>query len=158
MLPAAHVSHEMFGRVRLRVPALRRHAPYFQVAERILSECEGVRRVETNPLSGGILVFHRTSIQEIARYAQEKNLFDLVIESDTDPPSARVARQIGHLDTIVTALTRGRVDTRTWLFSGLMLAAVYQALRGNALPAGVSLVHYALDALPPSRPVLGENE
>jgi hypothetical protein len=154
MLPLAYVSHEMFGRTRIRVPGLRRHAPYFQAVERILSECESVRRVETNPLSGGILVFHRTSLEDIARFAKASNLFDLVIEPAAGPPSSRVARQIGRLDRTVTSLTLGRVDTRTWVFSGLMIAAVYQMLRGNALPAGVTLMHYALDALP--RPGLDE--
>ena len=151
MTPQARVSHQMPGRLRLRVPELRRHTPYFQAAERILGECEGVRRVETNALTAGILVFHRNSVSDIAEYAKARNLFDLILEPDPGPPSVRVAGHVERLDHIITAFTQGRVDTRTWAFAGLTAAAVYQMLRGNTLPAGITLVHYALDALPASR-------
>jgi hypothetical protein len=148
MLPVAHVSHQMEGRLRVRIPSMCRYTPYFQAAEKILSNCEGVHRVESNALSGGILVLHGTTLAQIERHARLNNLFDLIVAPPAGAPSVQISHGIEQVDQAVTALTGGHVDTRTWVFSGLLGAAVYQMLRGNGLPAGITLLHYALDALP----------
>ena len=74
---SAFVVHELFGRLRLRIPEKRKDGAYFaELAER-LSECPGVTRVESNALTGSVLLLHteETTATDVARYAEQTALF-----------------------------------------------------------------------------------
>lgn len=146
MTPASFITHQMPGRTRIRIPAMRRNEAYFQNVQKALQECKGVAGVETNPLTASVLVYHFSSLDEIKEFAEGRNLF--LIEAKPAPskalPSERISARLKSLDQRIMAITGGRLDGKEAAFSGLLLAAAYQVFKGSVLPAGATLVWYAL--------------
>jgi hypothetical protein len=75
MLATAAIAHSARGRTRYKVTARRRDAGYFVSVEQQLSKVSEVESVETNPLTGSILVYHHCSIEELNAYAEKGELF-----------------------------------------------------------------------------------
>ena len=149
MPPASFIAHQMPGRTRIRIPAMRRNEAYFLNLQKALQECKGVVGVETNPLTASALVYHFSSLDEIKEFAEGRNLF--LIEAETAPskalPSERISARLKSLDQRIVAITGGRLDGREAAFSGLLLAAAYQMFKGSMLPTGATLVWYALNLI-----------
>ena len=76
-LPDAHVEHELPGRLRRRGPSRRGDRGYFAWASQSGAGLAGVRRVQANPLTGGLLMEHAADAAAIAAFAREHGLFDL---------------------------------------------------------------------------------
>jgi hypothetical protein len=125
---------------------MRRNEAYFLNVQNALRECKGVAGVETNPLTASVLVYHLSSLDEIKEFAEGRNLF--LIEAKQEAPKAvpseRVTAALKSLDQRILAITGGRLDGKEAAFSGLLLAAAYQMFKGSILPAGATLVWYAL--------------
>jgi hypothetical protein len=152
MLPRAQVGHHIEGRTRFRVPEKRRDTAWFgKIAERLLS-CEGVESVDANAATGSLLVYHATAPQEIGVFAEAHELFTLAPGQAGLVLSQRlggtVQQDLGKVDRWLNASTRGQVDLASVAFLFLAGAGVLQALRGRALPAGITLLNYALEVLP----------
>lgn len=134
----------------MRISAERKNQQFFAQAQESLKNCEGVFKVETNPLIGSILLLHSSSIEEIKEFAEREALF--VIQTANDPPAPPLFEQIStglkSLDTRVAEMTGGQINGKEVALSGLLLAAAYQMVLGNFWPAGGTLVWYALTLLP----------
>lgn len=150
MLPTSIVAHEMPGRTRMRIPAERKNEQFFAQAEESLMKCEGVSKVETNPLTGSILILHSSSIEEIKEFAEREDLFVVQTPNNSVPRplSKLISTGLKSLDTRVAEKTNGQFDGKEAALLGLLLAGAYQIVRGNLWPAAGTLVWYAFSLLP----------
>lgn len=152
MLPIACVDHHIHGRTRLLLLSRRRNAAWFERAEGELRACRGVDGAEGNPTTGSLLVFHTLSLEELGLQAAARGLFELRLEPPAGPLSQRLAGDvrggIRRLDGWLSASSQGGVDLAAVAFLALAAAGAVQVFRGKALPAGVSLLRYALQILP----------
>ena len=134
----------------MRISAERNNEQFFVHAQESLKRCEGVSKVETNPLTGSILILHSSSIEEIKEFAEREALF--VIQKANNPATRPLFEQVStglkSLDTRVADMTGGQINGKELALSGLLLVAAYQMVLGNFWPAGGTLVWYALTLLP----------
>jgi hypothetical protein len=150
MAPVSVISHTMPGRTRIRVPDMRGDHEYFEGVQQVLSECPGVEVIETNTMTGSILVHHSGTIDQLKAFGQDRGLF--VVQPDRKSPvsiTESVGSALTRLDGQLTNLTSKRVNGKEVAFSALLLVGVYQMLRGSIWPAGATLVWYALSILAP---------
>lgn len=77
-LPRAEIEHRIPGRMRLRVPAKRGDAGFFQKAEAVLAGMPGVRSARADPRTAGILVEHDGDGVAVLAAAREQDLFAAV--------------------------------------------------------------------------------
>lgn len=144
MLPQAESVHQIEGRLRMRIPEQRRNPEYFRKIRECLAKLEGVRSIETNYLTGSVLVLHQLSPQVIQDYAEENGLFQ--VRHSNSPVvalSQRIATGFRQVEGRVNAFTKGEVDVTGLAFLGLAIAGAYQILKKNVWPAGVTLLWYA---------------
>jgi hypothetical protein len=155
MLPTSFVVHEMPGRTRMRISAQRKNERFFAQTHESLKKCEGVSKVETNPLTGSILILHSSSIEEIKEFAERESLF--VIQTANNPAAndhearpffEQISTALKSFDIRVSEMTNGQLDGKEVAISGLLLAAAYQIVKGSLWPAAGTLVWYALSLLP----------
>lgn len=174
-LPEAHVEHELPGRVRLRVPSRRGNRGYFADAGQRIAGLAGVRRVQANPLTGGLLVEHAADTAAVAAFAREHGLFDVqsgavpaqaraLVPAGTPPaPHPMSVAALGLAGAGVVQLARGQAlgsaSESLWnaynaqavlkqpvLAAGLAGLGLVQLARGPVLGSAVSLFLYALSA------------
>lgn len=134
MLPTVDVAHHHAGRTRLRVPARRGDATFFQRVAQAYTERADVAAVETNPLTGSILLHHQAALDDLLRFAVEQQLF----APPPPPPPARsltllVSEQLDRLDRFVQHETNETYDLADVAFVGLLAAGAAQFLRGQRL-------------------------
>jgi hypothetical protein len=144
MLPQAELVHQTKGRLRVRIPGQRGNREYFGKIRESLAELEGAQSVETNYLTGSVLVLHESSPKVIQDYAEEKGLFQVRHNnSQAIALSRRIASGFKQVEGRVNALTKGEVDVTGLAFLGLAVAGAFQIFKKNVWPAGVTLLWYA---------------
>jgi hypothetical protein len=122
MLPKAYVSHSINHRTRLAIPTKRKSKEYFSDLQKELSQCEGVAKVDINPMTGSVLIKHEAELEVIKKYGKDRNIF--VVIEERGPPSLDPFQAIG---------------------LGLFGLAALQAFRGNFLPPAWPLLRDAID-------------
>jgi hypothetical protein len=136
MLPDAKLCHSSPGRVRVRVPALRRDEEYFRGVEQALAGhfCA----VAADSATGSVLITGGdASAAALQRVAAEEGLFTLAVPAAA-PASAESTA------TRPAANDDGWARTVAALFAAL---AIVQAARGALLAPATSLAWYAVEAL-----------
>jgi hypothetical protein len=137
----------MAGRTRIQIPACRSDVPYFERVMRELGAIEAVEGVDANPLTGSVLIHHGEDVNPIIEKALELQLFELgTPDSGQSGPvlSARVRAHLTEADRRIREATHGRLDFNGLAMVALVGAGTFQMLRGEVLPAGASLLWYAL--------------
>jgi len=146
----AQIIHSLPGRTRLRVLEKRRDEAFFADTIRSLTHCPGVSSIETNSLTGGILIHHDVPWNVLVTQIEQRT--GLVIEM---PRETSIAHQVAQgLETASQDLNKvsgGKLDWNTLLFLGLTGLAIQQAVEGNIMAPAVSLLWYALNSLPKTR-------
>lgn len=150
MPPSAHIAHRMPGRLRLRVAERRGDEAWFRGAVAQLRECPTVSDVSASPVTGSLLVRHDgPDIDVIQSYARALELFE--VAQDPAPPAAHTAApdslirgRLVDADRWVRRESANGTDLRSLALVGLLGASVWQALRGQVLPAAGTLLWYAL--------------
>jgi hypothetical protein len=134
----------------MRISAERNNEQFFVQAHESLKRCEGVSKVETNPITGSILILHSSSIEKIKDFAEREALFVIQTPNNSAAPPLfeQISTGLKSLDTRVADMTSGQINGKEVALSGLLLAAAYQLVKGNFWPAGGTLVWYALTLLP----------
>jgi Heavy metal associated domain 2 len=154
MRPQALAVHRLPRRTRLQIPALRHDPERLHSVGEALSRCPSVTSARTNQHTGSVVVEHGDGdLDVILLYAQESDLFDLDLRGPREPgasPAAIVAHRLARLDSWVRSETGDRSTLGSVTFVALIAAAVWQAARGQILPAAGTLAWYAL-ALAPER-------
>lgn len=143
--PHATLVHRIAGRARLRVPSQRGDAGYFERVERALRGCTLVRGVVGNPLTASVLFTHEGDFREIVRFAREHGLFDLAEpEPGTDSTLRQFYVQLGAIDARLKEGSAGQWGLSSVAFYALLGAGAYKIVRGDVLPAGITLLIQAL--------------
>lgn len=141
--PSATRSHRSPGRLRLRIPGRSKDHAFFRRIEKSLSELPEVFDVETNPMTGSVLVKHSTDAEVIETFGREQDLFDVTSGRSVTAPRQLQAR--------VEKVVR-REEKRGWPRTGiagvvaLVGAAIYQIGKGHLLPPAVTLLESAFRA------------
>ncbi len=149
MLPDAFIAHESENRLRLRVPSMRGNKDYFSFLRNGLSDYPGVRRVEVNPQTAGVLLFHDLSLDVFAEHAVVDGFFRLNASSAVGKPvHVQVVGPVKSLNEKLKRLSRGELDVASVAFIGLVGVGIYQVGRGNfAAPAWHTALWYALNTI-----------
>ncbi|MCW5771427.1 MAG: hypothetical protein KIT16_07320 [Rhodospirillaceae bacterium] len=120
----AHIVHHVPGRVRLRIPSLRGKAAYFDDLAAALALADGVRSASANALTGSVLIRFEGALDPVLEAASGLGLFD--IDAAAGPHGGHLVRAPAALGAAVLGALGGM-----------------QFLRGQGLPAGVTLLWYA---------------
>lgn len=153
-LPEAHICHLSSGRVRVRIPSMRKNAAYFSHLQEYLSSLPGVKRVEANPLTGGVLVFHCidlknvNALKPIADYSEMSGLFKIVFP-ETKPVSLaqNMADNFSSLNEKVKGVTDGTLDIPTVAFLALLGLSIVRLSQGVVGIPAITALWYASSIL-----------
>lgn len=148
ILPKAELLHSIADRVRIRIPSRRHRRQYFEEVEAGLREFSDVHAVATNPLTGSVLITHRSPLNQLADFARSKGLFDLQMVFHEEPPqealSKKMVRNFKQIDRKVRERTHGSSDLPSVLAVGLLGAAIFQISRGRLFPPALTLLDNAM--------------
>lgn len=169
--PRALVAHRLPGRLRLRIPARRGDAGYFDQITRQAATEAAISGLWANPRTGSLLVAHDGDAASVARFGRENRLFDTGPLAP-DPAPASAAPALPSLDAARVAalglatlglvqVARGRIAgaasesfwaafsaqarlRNPWAAAALAGLGVVQLARGEVLGSAASLLYYAL--------------
>ncbi len=145
-LPAV-LEHLTAERARLRLPRLRRDRDAFDRLATAAAALPGVRAVEANPLTAGMLIRHGGDFAAIAEAAEKAGLFRLeTAEPAPDLLKALRARMRG-VEAGLRDRSDGALDINSASF--LLFAAVgaVQLARGQVAMPALTAFWYAMNAL-----------
>lgn len=141
MLPVAVVAHSARGRTRFKIPARRRDAQYFATVEQRLPNAPDVGGVQTNPITGSVLVHHGGPAEALYRYAEQNELFRVSTLADR---ASDLLRERGRsLDQQLREFTGGYLDVRSLTFITLVSIGLVQTLRGQFAGPALAIFWYA---------------
>jgi hypothetical protein len=147
MLPFATVSHTLQDRTRFRIPARKGDAAFFAAVEKTLTAHAQIHQVVANPLTGSVLVQHNLALTDLARYAQEQQLFTVEAKAPASRALNLASGSIDQVDHLLQRTTQGAFDLTELLFVGLIAAAIIQFLRGKVFAPATTLLSYAATLL-----------
>lgn len=139
-LPTAFVSHQVPGRLRLRVPTMRNHEDYFARVREQLSAIPGLRRLTTNTRTGSVLIEYAGEAPSLEQIGSRLSLFQLEQRPSPHSLNEWLLKAIKQPDEVLKKVTDGRVDATGILALALTGLGISQVVRGQALPAGMTLL------------------
>lgn len=147
MVPAAHICHQMDGRMRIRIPARKGDRTYFSAVQSRFSRLEGVQACESNPTTGSMLLSLSATREAVADFALTNGLFRLESVPPEPPRLAhRVQKNFNELNTRVTSFTGGGLNLSEMAFLSLVGVGIYQICLGEFLaPAWYTALWYAMN-------------
>jgi hypothetical protein len=144
--PFVRVVHRTSTRTRLRTRGMKGNKEYFEQLRSELSKMTGVHSVQVNPLTESVLLEHEVPIDPLLREAEQRGFLHLDLQPvDDEPYLARIGRALSDSDQKMAQASSGRVNLETLSFLGMLAGGFYQCTRGHALPAGVTMLRYALE-------------
>jgi hypothetical protein len=143
MIPEAILCHQAGSRARLRIPAMRDDAGYFERARAALEgECSEVR---VDARTGSILlVGMRSPLTQILGRAAADDLF--VLSGDSRRQGGQ-DELVPFVDRAMAGLFRGPRHWPAEMAAVMLLLAIIQIARGNIMAPAVSLLWYASEAM-----------
>jgi hypothetical protein len=161
MLPEAYVTHNIVGRTRISIPSQKGNSVFFEKVRQTLSEKKELKQVKANATTGTLLLEHEGDFKTLEKMGEKETLFQLsplVTHREVSarkrisrplhiPLSEQISQFIDALDGRIEKKTDGTVDITTLMFTLLGAAGIYQVSKGNILPAGFTLITYALNLL-----------
>ena len=145
MPPLARIVHQTPHRTRLRTRGMRRDTTYFTEVKHAIEQFEAVGKVHVQSGTESILIEHSDSIDEVLSELQERGYFKLETPDDVAPYLARVGQGLEQGDRQMLEATGGRLGLDTLVFIGFIGSGIYQVTQGRGLPAGVTLLRYAIE-------------
>jgi hypothetical protein len=153
-LPEAFVAHVSHGRVRVKIPAKKHDRDYFSQLKKYLEPWPGIKKVETNPLTGSVLVLHTLDLKTLddlktmSDYSEMLGLFKVAPPETSNASVARsLAGGIAGLNQSVKGLTAGAVDLPTLGVLGLLGVGIWQVSRGDVAVPAITALWYASSIL-----------
>jgi hypothetical protein len=147
MLAEAYIRHSIAGRLRIKIPSQRGNLSFFTNIQDQLAGCQGIERIEANPMTGSLLLYHLLEIQSIANYAKVHGLFEIrsMTRSSTSF-SKTLTETYKQFNKKITAATEGYANIPDLAFIALIGLGIYQIVQGNfAAPAWYAAFWYALN-------------
>lgn len=142
----AQVCHSTPIRTRLAILSQKGDRDFFARISHSLQDCPGVSAVETNALTGSVVMHHRgEQLPNILKHLNALSTVHLNLRlQPAVEPLARVFNkrlQLGlrHADRSLREMSGGQIDFATVAVTGLTGLALLQMLRGMLLPAGLTL-------------------
>lgn len=140
------IVHRTAERTRLRTRGHRGDAQYFEQLGGALQALPGVRAVYVNARTESILVEHDTPGEAMLREAEQRGVLSLQLQAVQDEPYlVRLGHALIEGDEKLRRATSGRMNLDTVAFAGMLVGGVLQVYRGHALPAGVTMLRYAVE-------------
>ncbi|HVO95091.1 MAG TPA: hypothetical protein VMT22_19710 [Terriglobales bacterium] len=153
-LPEAFVSHVSQGRVRVKIPAKKNDRGYFSELKNHLVPLPGVVKVETNSVTGSVLVLHSLDLKSLddlktmSQYPEMMGLFKLAEPQTGNVSFGRdLAGAFAGLNETVKGVTGGVVDLPTCGILGLLGLGIWQISRGEVAVPAVTALWYASSIL-----------
>jgi hypothetical protein len=153
-LPRGFVAHVSQGRVRVKIPEKKNDQEYFSQLKKYLEPLPGVKKVETNSLTGSVLVLHTLDLKSLddlkimSDYSEMLGLFKV---APPDASNASIARSLAGgfvgLNQSVQGLTAGAMDLPTLGFFGLLGVGLWQMSRGEVAVPAITALWYASSLL-----------
>ncbi|MHC1743835.1 MAG: HMA2 domain-containing protein [Syntrophobacteraceae bacterium] len=145
MADRAIICHQTPDRVRLRIPSRKGDAPYFARIRAQLEQIALISRVETSALTGSVLLFCRDSSERTIELLRSGDVVAIAERPPVRRPLAtRTVESFRGIDAWVERSTGGELDLPGLALVGLVVAGVYQIVRGNfAAPAWYTAFWYA---------------
>jgi len=149
MTPQAEVSHALPRRTRLRIREKGGDEGYFQRIRERLGNTDGVVKVETNSLTGSVVIEHRFGVlNRIAETGTAEGLFRLTQPSPEGRlPVNRAAGAFAAMDGWLARATHGDIDAHAAIFIVLIVLSLVQIARGQVLAPAATLLWYAMELL-----------
>lgn len=142
--PLARVVHSIPGRTRLRTHGIKGDTVALSALQSALEDTRGVQNVHINLVTGSVLVEHDGDIDDVLRELERRGA--LRLESEVpEPYLAQIHRALAESDQRLKEVSSGRVDLETLSFLGFVAGGIYQCFNGHGLPAGVTLLRYAVE-------------
>jgi hypothetical protein len=142
----------------LRFPSRKGDGAFFDLVQKQLFKCEGVEKVEVNPLTGSVLVIHQSSTQAIGEFLGKAGM---PFPGDSDSGATQLRRQVSAsfsgLNSQIKKAVGGEIDLWNLVFLFLIGSGVYQVARGNiaAIP-WYTAFYYAFNILSKAKDKGGE--
>ncbi len=158
-LPEAYVNHSISHRLRIKVPSKKGDASFLAFVKDHFLSLEGVEKVETNAITGSILLIHTLDSGKIAEYAEGHHLFrieGLKTHHKQTFVSRKISDTFRDLNRKVTVSTKGFANIPDLAVLTLLGLSVFQINRGNFMaPAWYAALWYALNIFLKSQPSEG---
>ncbi len=156
MLPEAFITHFISGRVRIKIPSKKGDETFFLSMKERFSNFPGVQKIETNPLTGSLLILHSfdpelLDFKQIKAYTELNSLFRLEGAAPGEKgASLNIRKQFEEtcqgFNEKMKGLTSGEIDLPTLAFLLLLGVGVYQIGVGNfTAPAWYVAFWYAMN-------------
>jgi hypothetical protein len=144
----AYPVHRIPGRTRFKIHGRHRKHPFYKELSKRLERLPGVSGVETNPLTGSVLVHHTGDVDALIEGALDSDVGEIVEFLLTAPPVAKRLRfEISAIDKRIRSFTDGELDLGTLAALGLIVMAGAQLIRGRSTSSAVSLAWYGTEIL-----------
>lgn len=135
----AVIVHQIPGRMRLRIPAMRGDSGYFSALSDKLENIEGVAMVKVNPASASIVLGYAGEAQMLLEKMRELELDPRIEEHVGDAPR--------HSGIQPVRLISGRdINPMFMLGTALTVVGLVQTFRGQIVVPSVTVFWYALEA------------
>jgi len=154
MTLSASIKHKAPGRMRLQVVGNNFDKAALRATVLALQNTTSLRRIECNPLTRTILLeaeseeLLQSALKDVAdaRVIQLKTEVEIPAE---EPESLRAswAKFCKKSDNFLKKTSDGRVDLRAGMALGLTALGLSQMTRGKFLPAGLTLLMYAIGVM-----------
>jgi hypothetical protein len=145
--PTLEVVHQSPGRLRLRAArgaSLEDDALRHIVAS--VSELAVVREVRASARTGSLLLLFEGEAEALLSQLRALESLELTDHPRPDAPMLRLRETLLAADQQLAERTHGRVTFGTITFAVTTLAGLWQTGKGRLLPAGLTLLEYALHA------------
>lgn len=149
MLPAAHIVHQLRGRLRLRVREKCQDQEFFDEVRECLSGLSTITEVKINSTTGSVLLLHpEATCLEVEAQLRELQLFDLTDAPEPQAPAlSPVLSGLSGINQALSSGSAGSTDLRTVAFVGVMALVLRQILRGQIIGPALPMVVMALNLL-----------
>ncbi len=142
--PLARVVHSIPGRTRLRTHGIKGDAAALSALQSALEDTRGVQTVQVNRVTGSVLVEHDADIHDVLQEVERRGILRLEEEA-REPYLTQIHRALAESDQRLRQVSSGRIDLETLSFMGFVAGGIYQCFNGHGLPAGVTLLRYAVE-------------
>lgn len=152
LLPDAFVTHQMTGRIRIKIPSCKNNQAYFAQLFSFFTQLHGVTEVRINPQTASILLLGTFEPSMPMKMAKEHALFEIKqLPLKTKPQQSiavKLKKTAGVINKGLSAATNGAVDLPSIFSVSLLTMGAIQILSGNfGLPAWYTAFWYGSDLI-----------
>ncbi len=142
--PLARVVHSIPGRARLRATGIKGDRAALGGLQAALEDVPAVKNVHVSLTTGSLVVEHEGSIDDVLRPLEASGAIELG-QLVAEPWLTQLNRALAESDRRIQRASKGKLNLETVSFVGFLAGGAYQVLNGHALPAGVTLLRYAVE-------------